>query len=310
VYVALNIADGIRNALSLPPPKAKFILYEGVPGCGKTRSLIASYKEGDLVVASAKEVAESIRAALIKSGVLSKNQGSVRVRTIDSYIIRPSCIANTVFADEALMAHAGALATVARLSKAKEVRLYGDRHQIPFINFHPLYKLVYSAWDWFDKVITNSVTYRCPVDVAAGLFDIYNGKIFSASSIIVSMSLKRISTINQVPKEKDVHYLTFLRADKAELKRLKYGKVSTVEEYNLNSVHEAQGETYKKVALVRLQAATSEIYESSPHCVVAVSRHTHQFVYYTTGGNDLVTRILENSTDPVRRQKATYRKEF
>jgi hypothetical protein len=227
-----------------------------------------------------------------------------RIRTIDSFLMNPNCVSKILYVDEALMAHAGAILAIAKLSRAEEVWLYGDQKQIPFINFHPAYHLKYGSWEWFDKTKVNKVSHRCPIDVVAGLSAIYDGELLTSSTVRDSMSYQRIESVENLRPQSGVQYLTFLRADKAELIRRGFGKVLTVDEYNVNTVHEVQGETYEHVILVRLTASRSEIFDSQPHCVVAVSRHTQSFVYCSTGPNDLVRTIIERSGDPFRRQLA------
>jgi superfamily I DNA/RNA helicase len=62
--------------------------------------------------------------------------------------------------------------------------------------------------------------------------------------------------------------------------------------YNASTVHEVQGETFSKVALVRLQYQQMPLTdEGSEHVTVALSRHTNSLVYYTVKVDHIYARI-------------------
>ena len=80
--------------------------------------------------------------------------------------------------------------------------------------------------------------------------------------------------------------LTFTQSDKEALLSRGYSDVHTV--------HEVQGETYADVSLVRLTPTpVSIIARDSPHVLVALSRHTKSFKYYTVVMDPLVSIIRE-----------------
>jgi hypothetical protein len=86
------------------------------------------------------------------------------------------------------------------------------------------------------------------------------------------MYVKSINGINSVPKEK-AKYLVFTQNEKKEL--LKYG-------FDVNTIHEVQGMTFESVILVRLSAKQMTINDSVQHILVALTRHTKNFLYCTT----------------------------
>ncbi len=63
---------------------------------------------------------------------------------------------------------------------------------------------------------------------------------------------------------------------------------------DVNTVHEVQGETYEKTAIVRLTSTPLEIISSaSPHVLVALTRHTTCCKYYTVVLDPMVNVISE-----------------
>lgn len=57
------------------------------------------------------------------------------------------------------------------------------------------------------------------------------------------------------------------------------------------TIHEAQGLTYEHVVCVRRSNKKLKLYDSVEHAVVAISRHTVDFVYYTDK-DDAITRFV------------------
>lgn len=98
--------------------------------------------------------------------------------------------------------------------------------------------------------------------------------------------VKGAASINPVSKPMKGKILTFTQSDKDALQSRGYN--------NVHTVHEVQGETYTDVSLVRLTPTpVSIISRESPHVLVALSRHTKSFRYYTVVMDPLVSIIRD-----------------
>jgi len=168
--------------------------------------------------------------------------------------------------------------------------VYGDTQQIPFIcrvaNFpYPSHfaKLV------VDEKEDRRVTLRCPADVTFFLNKKYDGAVLCTSSVERSVSAEVVrgkGALNPITLPLEGKILTFTQADKFELLDKGYKDV--------NTVHEVQGETYEKTAIVRLTATPLEIISrASPHVLVALTRHTTRCKYYTVVLDPMVNVISE-----------------
>lgn len=139
-------------------------------------------------------------------------------------------------------------------------------------------------------------THRCPIDVTYLLSEKYEG--FYSVSPKVSMRRERISGAG-VLKEKGVVYLALFQSDKEDLIRQGYSESSKV-----MTVHEAQGQTFRHVRYVRFSPKALKLYESEGHAIVAISRHTDTFVYYSDVDDMVVSwmnRVAGRSEAELRR---------
>jgi len=168
--------------------------------------------------------------------------------------------------------------------------VYGDTQQIPYINRvtgFP-YPEHFSKLE-VDEVETRRITLRCPADVTFFLNQRYDGHVMCTSSEKRSVSqemVKGAGAINPVSKPMEGKILTFTQFDKDALLSRGYKDVHTV--------HEVQGETYADVSLVRLTPTpVSIISRESPHVLVALSRHTRSFKYYTVVMDPLVSIVRD-----------------
>jgi len=216
------------------------------------------------------------------------------VRTIDSFLMNPNVKCDCVLVDEALMVHPGALEAIYRYTGCKYAELYGDRAQIPFINRAKEFFMKYDGKTAFDAVKTMAETRRCPVDATAALSRYYKKGIKTYSEVENSMSALLVKSVAQVPKLVDFQVLVFSQIEKADVKKLGFTNVMTV--------HEAQGKTFKRVQLLRLYEQKWSVFESEPHAVVAISRHTQEFKYYSVRDNDLINDLVRDSSKPGLRQ--------
>lgn len=109
--------------------EAKVTLVEGVPGCGKTTEIIENAVVSDVVLTVCCETHLEMQERLKAIG-----KKKVHAVTVDSYLLNYRMIADRVWLDEGLMLHTGAIDMIAAYSEAKEIKVFGDQNQIPFIN--------------------------------------------------------------------------------------------------------------------------------------------------------------------------------
>jgi hypothetical protein len=95
-------------------------------------------------------------------------------------------------------------------------------------------------------------------------------------------------------------YLVFTQQEKKDLMRMCF---------EVNTIHEVQGMTFKRVILVRLYAKQMTIYDSMQHILVALSRHTEWFEYATVRFMDTIHNLIatipkdENVTNLVKAEQ-------
>nr|WPV62218.1 MAG: non-structural polyprotein [Wufeng rodent hepe-like virus 1] len=260
----------------------KLSLVQAAAGCGKTTDIVRRARELDscLVLAGTIEGKEDIDRRL---GI-----SSVKVRTIQSFLLNPEECKN-LFIDEAMMQHPGMILIAAKLSNAANVYAYGDRCQIPFVNrarqFQVLYK---NLADYFDTTAHLMTSYRCPVSVAARLYDRYLERTgVGMTSVHDRRDGERVVNIHgleDVPNAGYDVYLTFKQSEKHLL--ISKG-------YKASTVHSFQGKEAHSVAVVRLSTnAQDEIYLRDEYALVALTRHTHRLTYFTMCANDSLSKMI------------------
>ncbi|BAB82441.1 RNA replicase protein [Wasabi mottle virus] len=273
-----------------PEPRAKVVLVDGVPGCGKTKEILekVNFSE-DLVLVPGKEASKMIIRRANQAGVTRADRDNVR--TVDSFLMHPpKRVFKRLFIDEGLMLHTGCVNFLTLISQCDIAYVYGDTQQIPFIcrvaNFpYPKHfaRLV------VDEKEDRRITLRCPADVTFFLNKKYDGSVLCTSSVERSVSAQVVrgkGALNPITLPLEGKILTFTQADKFELLDKGYKDV--------NTVHEVQGETYEKTAIVRLTATPLEIISrASPHVLVALTRHTTSCKYFSVVLDPLVSVISE-----------------
>ncbi|APG77854.1 hypothetical protein [Xinzhou nematode virus 1] len=280
-------------------------LVEGVPGCGKTTYIVNNHKFAiddlsDVVLTATRETAEDIRKRVCVAYSVSEDLPILkkRYRTIDSFLVNFSSKdvgINTLWIDEGLMKHFGEIMWCVYLSGAKNVRICGDRAQIPFINRNGSISLLYSKMDALTKrfsveFLQNS--YRCPADVVCYLNSLgtYPGKVSTINKTMRSIHVQIVTGIADVPflDFKRAVILTYTQREKQEV-TLHLNKIFPGKDvsYTVNTIHEYQGKQAADVVLIRLQMKEITIYNSVSHQLVALTRHTHSFTYYTVKDDSL-----------------------
>jgi len=279
------LAKGIASARSIKRrvlPELELI--EGVPGSGKTTDIVSKYmpNKGFLILCASKAATEETRERLYKKYPgAAEGTFDNKVRTIDSYIIHGGDKCKTLLVDEALMVHSGMLVACWVKSGCVRMEMYGDRKQIPFINRVKTMEVVHARLDYLRagvKITNRTRSYRCPPDAVFALQEFYRTTGFVSVSEVRGKTISEVSigSVADVPETAGVVYLTMTRLDKHTLvSKFRKGIVG-----GIMTVHEAQGKTFDRVALVRLSSSKGSIYTKPGHALVALSRHTKEFVYY------------------------------
>lgn len=265
--------------------------YDGVPGCGKTSFIVSRHTPGkDLVLSQTRAGIKDIRdAVLAKYGQLCSKQLFTDYRTVSSFIINHTSnkTYDRIYIDEALMMHAGYIGYVVKLCGASEVIALGDSKQIPYIERSSLETKWHAITDFCGQQEGNlTVTKRCPIDVSYALSQNYIDIATTSNKAISVLPVGRCGEFYQI--EPDTLILTFTQEEKQRVgETLKWSS-----HVKICTIHEAQGLTAKNVLLIRIDYRKKSIYDSMPHAIVALSRHTHKFKYITTGSDDAVEILL------------------
>nr|UDL14011.1 MAG: RNA dependent RNA polymerase [Xiangshan martelli-like virus 3] len=271
----------------------------GPPGCGKTTYILNNADVGvglDLILTMTTEGRNDIRKRLSRKGKLNDRDARVCVRTVASVLVNGVKEEfMRVFLDEALMLHAGSIGFVAALSRVKEIVMIGDVQQIPYVDRDHMFVQRYSRPDCFagiTKVL--KCTYRCPIDVAMSLERHYPG-LYSVSTVIRSMNtLSYSENVTSIPKNKDsCLYLVHFQADKDHFKREGYGVGHGA---TVLTIHEAQGLTFEHVILIRTNSKPLKLYDELAYSIVAISRHTRTFFYYSDV-SDSTSKLIYSVSD-------------
>lgn len=278
------------NILKVPFPNILWV--NGVPGSGKTYYLIHSHSVGkDLILTLTKEGCLELRNSVENLFGVDKATQKENYRTLASLLVNGSKRTfSKVIIDEALLMHAGLIGYVVALTGANCIELVGDEWQIPFVDRETTSKSKYSSPRLFAEITTSHVlTRRCPIDVCYALSLFYPG-IHTINNTVLSMIKLPVneSTLRNV---ENTLFLTLTQKEKTNLQAKGIG---CNDSSKLLTVHEAQGQTFEHVILVRLNNKHLEIYNSIEHAIVAISRHTLTFKYLSSVGEDMVSKLISN----------------
>ncbi|QPK66413.1 polyprotein 1a [Firespike leaf roll-associated virus] len=270
------------------------VFINAVPGGGKTFELVNTViaaGTGSVVATCNRGSAEDISRALVDRKV---PKGQIPVSTVDSLLInfcegkhlkpRIFCI------DECFMIHRGYLQIIVGMVQPDELRLYGDRRQIPFLNRNAgmicIASDVAGIGGGYEERL---ISYRCPRDICWWMStckmtygNLYEGKVVCGDVKKPTKSVKSFPFgvfDASVLKGSDVA-MVFTQGEKADLKKeiSKLGLDKSCGQ--VMTVHEAQGKTFGKVALVRTKMVDDEIFKSEPHRLVALTRHTESLSFF------------------------------
>lgn len=288
VYDALRLFQASRKLEKVDfgkfsPYRSNITLIEGVPGSGKTYELTHKAKSGELVLTVAKKTKEetSERIKELKKEVLTL--------TVDSYFINYQSKHENVYIDEGLMLQPGEIDLIASISKAKIITIFGDRKQLKFIPRVAGFDSVFPEFTDFTTYEFRNMSRRCPADVSQLFFNDYKAGFFTKNRIRRSMFSYVINGKHVVKKDDKYKVLVFTQNEKKEL--IDSGHSNT------NTIHEVQGMTFSHVRIVRLYPQQMTIYESEPHILVALTRHTERLEYLTVRAADVICKKLSKKSE-------------
>nr|AGK30059.1 ORF1a [Citrus tristeza virus] len=317
----LRAVDG--KDLTFTNEEHSLIVYEAPPGGGKTHSLVNCYadycvKVSCLVVTANKnsqtEISQRISNELMGRKLAAKyvTGAASRVFTVDSYLMNHLRLTTQLlFIDECFMVHAGAIGAVVEFTSCKAVVFFGDSKQIHYIHRNDLGVSLLHDIDAFiqpEHRIYGEVSYRCPWDICEWLSEFYPRHVATANVGSIgksSVSIEEINGCDDVPYDKAAKYIVYTQAEKNDLQkhlgRLTVGRNKVVP--IVNTVHEVQGETYKRVRLVRFKYQEDTPFSSKNHIVVALTRHVDSLVYSV-----LTSRRYDDTATNIDRAKEIFDK--
>ena len=277
-------------------PPIKWIV--GVPGSGKTATLMKKFNpETDIILTQTLRNLWDIRQQIGKDRNIPSEKARSICRTVASYIVnwKPGKKYAKVIVDEAAMMHPGYLGFISEMTQAKEMLLFGDAEQIPFIPREiTIPTRGRSATQYGEIHMDLSITKRCPVDVCYVLRQVYP-HIRTTNTQLRSLrhtTVENIEQIEEMRATKSTLLLTFTQEEKAAIASSSWGQ-----NYETLTIHEAQGLTRDEVILIRLDNRPLEVYNSVNHVTVALTRHTSTFTYIS------VTQKLDEVKRAINRLK-------
>nr|QWC36484.1 ORF1 [Bemisia tabaci nege-like virus 2] len=224
-------------------------------------------------------------------------------RTLASVLMHPHRVVrrDTLYIDEAFMHHPGALFLAIHICGAKYVHILGDSLQIPYVNRLETFTMKHGDLRRIisPKTILNH-SYRCPSDVASLVSVLYEdaglvssntarGMTSSNRASTSSMSVHKYNGVESLPTGpcENIQFLTFTQSCKRAL--IRSGK------HNVNTIHEYEGKQAENVILVRDTNVTSDrLPDTVCYLLVAITRHTFSFRYYSKLPNDRLWNMIIN----------------
>nr|QWQ59700.1 replication-associated protein [Manihot esculenta associated ampelovirus 2] len=264
-----------------------------VPGAGKTFMIIQAAKATTarmLILTANRASCDELKTTLYRR----IKERMVVVATLDSAIMHIDRLLKAEFQsvciDECYMVHVGQIRLLLGVIEATDVTLYGDRRQIPFINRLKGVGISHSFMQPDKQQYEEKlVTYRCPADICYWMSQLkfgnemaYSGRVMSKSKIHCIKSVRAHPIQSFTPKmgEGKDKIIVFTQWEKeklsADLRNSSHHDLAQ----RVATVHECQGKTYERVALVRIKPAQDEVFTSAPHRLVALTRHTTSLDFY------------------------------
>lgn len=305
VYNGPEMVKALEMALKLPMDFDGGS-RKGGPGCGKTYTMVRSYRRGDCVTSPLKFSVEDLRGELCKVANVDQYLASRVCRTIDSFLVLAatqgvralrSATGNPtrLLVDECYIVPAGRVYAVAALLGVKVVVAMGDKQQIP-PGVRATYQLVYKYVSFRHRVRT-WVVYRGCAAVLATFNARYGNKLRTVNSDAGSVRI--VKGLDGLVLEGEVGCVCMEQADKPLMRRM-IGDRKVFQ----SSTHEAQGKTYDTVVLFDLdpkpRPAAHSLLDNPAYVNVAYSRARRHVVLVKPGHADnLALRWARQASDPV-----------
>jgi len=254
-------------------------LVNGSPGCGKTTYIAENFvNDKDIFATETTANARDMRRNL-------PTCSADDIRTYDSIMLNGGKPAERVWFDEGLMPHAGAVLICAFELQANEINILGDKKQIPYIcrlnGFECVHHKIIAK-----ETIEQNWTYRLPKCDKRMISTYYPGIEMRSKTVGEPAKVRKIAGAKDVPTNADA-YLLATQDEKAE-----FTSATGLPKEKVMTIHEAQGGTYPRVTVVRLRPQPLPIYESPPHVIVAISRHTDHLAYYSVDTTDGIAKAI------------------
>ncbi|KAG8329827.1 hypothetical protein J6590_077728 [Homalodisca vitripennis] len=135
-----------------------------------------------------------------------------------------------------------------------------------------------------------NITYRCTRSATAILSGHYPQGMMTTSGIEGEMKQQLFDTLESLQHtiDKNKHTcLVFKQSEKREL--IKLG-------FRTSTIHEFQGRQAEDIVIVRTSTKPEDIYNSTPHCLVGVTRHTRSFLYISPNTDDTLSNWIRKQT--------------
>lgn len=315
-HISMNLKGALalsrRGDVGAHFQKTSLHCINAPPGGGKTTKLVDRYfaenQNAVILTANIGSSEDINRLIAERSGLVTEDSQKIpRVsRTVNSGVIhaKPHLNKGIVLIDEMYLMHQGLLMLGVFSSGCQRAVLYGDMNQIPFINRVAMFKTENAVYQPpTSNIEFTDVTYRCPLDVCYIMSKMkrpngelcYPKKVVNPKKNVVMRSLSKypVAHVSDVAKENPDVFLCFTQEEKKDLTdELRSQRKPIV----VQTVHEAQGKTFGNVVLFRLKKADDNVFDSQPHVLVALTRHTNSLKYLTWNSklNDTVGKAVDS----------------
>lgn len=280
VFIYSEIIDVASMALDLPAFVPTVTLLTKAPaGAGKTRYITMGASETDVVVAATRAAADVIKKWLVKKPLYTGTAAALILKLFRNPQRFRSVI--NLYVDEALLLHSAVFYILSRLLRPKYLLGYGDPHQVVAQSFVTGYRFSYSDYPWAEQALLQ-YTRRMPADVCVALERFYGFVVGTYNPVQFSVVGPKYIDGDIIPdlKERAANGAIILVYTNSYKKELRLRGVRAI------TVGESQGETYKDVVLIREYPRDMYLYLDPRYALVALSRHTNSFVYYTATLDD------------------------
>lgn len=270
---------------------ADILQIQGVPGAGKTHHILTEFSKTakTLIITMSREPCQDIIRRL---KALNRFTDNVTVATFDSFMRNyhnkhKHVHYEEVWFDEASNTHGGDWMWLVYLTKCNKLITVGDRAQIPYVErTNAIVKFsIPRITDNQPKYL--SVSHRCPKDIVHWMNvtrddknnRLYDFTVTTKNPLIHSVYAHIISGPTDIPRVDNAQYIAFTQDDVKTLKDHGFT--------NACSVHQYQGNQNAHVICVRFDPKHAKpLYKIKNYQLVALSRHTNRFDYYSVISDD------------------------